>query len=77
MAVPGGMTCMHPERMSGRPGCHHKWTRPHNIAAFAEECRRLAEQVESDRHRRLLHEMALAWSKLADKTESAGLQPST
>jgi hypothetical protein len=45
--------------------------------SFAEECRRLAEQVESDRHRRLLHEMALAWSKLADKTESAGLQPST
>ena len=28
------MTCMHPERMSGRPGCHHKWTRPHNIAAL-------------------------------------------
>jgi hypothetical protein len=41
--------------------------------SFAEECRRLAEQVESDRQ----HEMALAWSKLADKTESAGLQPST
>ena len=40
--------------------------------SFAEECRRLAEQVESDRHRRLLHEMALAWSKLADKTESSG-----
>jgi hypothetical protein len=44
---------------------------------FAEECRRLAEQVESDRHRRILHEMALAWSKLADETEPAGLQPST
>jgi hypothetical protein len=25
---------MHPERMSGRPGCRHKWTRPHNIAAL-------------------------------------------
>ena len=23
---------MHPERMRRRPGCHHKWTRPHNIA---------------------------------------------
>ena len=44
---------------------------------FAEECRRLAEQVESERHRRILHEMALAWSKLADETERAGLQPST
>src|SRR3954463_8471487 len=30
---------------------------------FAEECRRLVEQVESERHRRILHEMALAWSK--------------
>ena len=37
----------------------------------------LAEQVESERHRRILHEMALAWSKLADETETAGLQPST
>jgi hypothetical protein len=45
--------------------------------SFAEECRRLAEQVESERHRRILHEMALAWSKLADETEPAGLQPST
>jgi hypothetical protein len=45
--------------------------------SFAEECRRLAEQVESERHRRILHEMALAWSKLADTTEPAGLQPST
>ena len=44
---------------------------------FAEECRRLAEQVESERHPRILHEMALAWSKLADETEPAGLQPST
>ena len=44
---------------------------------FAEECLRLAEQVESERHRRILHEMALAWSKLADETEPAGLQPST
>jgi len=45
--------------------------------SFAEECRRLAEQVESERHRRILYEMALAWSKLADETERAGLQPST
>ena len=44
---------------------------------FAEECRRLAEQVESERHRRILHEMALAWSELADESERAGLQPST
>jgi hypothetical protein len=36
--------------------------------SFAEECLRLAEQVESERHRRILHEMALAWSKLADET---------
>ena len=40
--------------------------------SFAEECRRLAEQVESERHRRTLHEMALAWSKLADETDLMG-----
>jgi hypothetical protein len=45
--------------------------------SFAEECRRLAEQVESERHRRVLNEMALAWSELADESERAGLQPST
>jgi len=44
---------------------------------FAEDCRRLAEQIESERHRKMLHEMALAWSKLADENETAGLQPST
>jgi hypothetical protein len=45
--------------------------------SFAEECRHLAAQVESERHRRVLHEMALEWSRLADDTERAGLQPST
>ena len=77
MAVPGGMTCMHPERMSVTAGLSPQMDPSTQYRSFAEECRRLAEQVESERHRRLLHEMALAWSKLADETESAGLQPST
>ena len=37
---------------------------------FAEECDRLAKQVETDDHRKTLEEMAEAWSKLAD--EAAG-----
>jgi hypothetical protein len=44
---------------------------------FAEECRRLAQQVETERHRRSLHEMASAWEALADDVEQASLQPST
>ena len=51
-------------------------TTPTQYRRFAEECRRLAQQVESDRHRLVLHEMASAWEALADETEEAGLQPS-
>jgi len=43
-------------------------TTPTQYRRFAEECRRLAQQVESDRHRLVLHEMASAWEALADET---------
>jgi hypothetical protein len=52
-------------------------TTPTQYRRFAEECRRLAQQVESDRHGLVLHEMASAWEALADETEETGLQPST
>ena len=38
-------------------------TTPTQYRRFAEECRRLAQQVETDRHRLVLHEMASAWRR--------------
>jgi hypothetical protein len=37
---------------------------------FAEECRRLAREAKTERHREILEEMAQAWEKLARETES-------
>ncbi len=36
---------------------------------FAEECRRLAKNVETERHRKILLEMAEAWEKLAEEDD--------
>jgi len=34
---------------------------------FAEECRRLAKTIETDRYRKILLEMAEAWEQLAEE----------
>jgi hypothetical protein len=36
---------------------------------FAEECLRLARDANAERHRKILEEMAEAWSKLAEDDE--------
>jgi hypothetical protein len=36
---------------------------------FAEECRRLAQSIETEQHRQMLLEMAEAWEKLAEEDE--------
>jgi hypothetical protein len=36
---------------------------------FAEECRCLAQDAKTERHRKILEEMAEAWSKLAEEAE--------
>jgi hypothetical protein len=36
---------------------------------FAEQCLRLAEQANDDRRRKILQEMAEAWSELANEAD--------
>jgi Skp family chaperone for outer membrane proteins len=41
---------------------------------FAQECRRLAQQAETEQHSRILEEMAQAWEKLARENDGKGSQ---
>jgi hypothetical protein len=44
---------------------------------FAEECRRLAQQFQLERQRKILEEMAQAWDELASEAAGGGtIQPS-
>jgi hypothetical protein len=45
---------------------------PTQYETFAEECDRLANEAQAERHRMVLKEMAEAWRKLA---EEVGEQP--
>jgi hypothetical protein len=36
---------------------------------FAEECDRLAENAKTERHRKMLGEMAEAWRKVAEEED--------
>ena len=36
---------------------------------FAEECRRLALEAKTERHRKIMEEMAEAWMKLAKEAD--------
>jgi DNA-binding FadR family transcriptional regulator len=36
---------------------------------FAEECRRMAPEAKTERHRKILEEMAQAWEKLAKEAD--------
>jgi hypothetical protein len=36
---------------------------------FAQECRRLAREAKTERHRQIMEEMARAWDGLAKETE--------
>ena len=36
---------------------------------FAQECRRLARDAKTERHRKIMEDMARAWDKLAQEAE--------
>ena len=39
---------------------------------FAQECRRLAREAKTERHRKIMEEMAHAWDRLAQEAEPEG-----
>jgi Domain of unknown function (DUF4872) len=39
---------------------------------FAQECRRLARDAKTERHRKIMEEMAQAWDTLADEADREG-----
>jgi hypothetical protein len=43
---------------------------PDQYREFAAECYRLAAEVKTERHRKIMEEMARAWSELAEEVET-------
>jgi hypothetical protein len=39
---------------------------------FAQECRRLAREAKTERHRKIMEDMAGAWDRLAKEAEPEG-----
>jgi Skp family chaperone for outer membrane proteins len=43
---------------------------------FAQECYRLAREAKTERHRKIMQEMAQAWERLAKETDGEGVHAS-
>jgi Skp family chaperone for outer membrane proteins len=43
---------------------------------FAQECRRLAQEAKTERHRKIMEEMAQAWERLAKEADLEGAHAS-
>ena len=43
---------------------------------FAQECHRLAREAKTERHRKIMQEMAQAWERLAKETDGEGTHAS-
>jgi BMFP domain-containing protein YqiC len=43
---------------------------PDQYREFAAECYRLAAEAKKERHRKIMEEMARAWSELAEEVET-------
>lgn len=67
------MTLMHQERPLAAPG-FPKMETPDQYREFAAECYRLASVAKTDEHRKMLREIARAWSKVAEEAEQTETQ---
>jgi hypothetical protein len=59
-----GMTSMHSER-PGRAAGYSGMETATEYRRFAQECRRLARDAKTERHRKIMEDMARAWDTLA------------
>jgi hypothetical protein len=60
-----------PERLR-MPGGFPSMETPQDYQNFADECRRLAKQVNNGEHRAILEEMAEVWLRLATEASRRG-----
>ena len=63
------MTLMHQERPLAARGFPQMET-PDQYREYAAECYRLASVAKTDGHRKMLREMARAWTKVAEEAEA-------
>ena len=57
------------ERHAGTDDCSRVEQSPAQYRKFANECRRLAKFVQTADERKVLQEMAAAWTKVAEEVE--------
>jgi hypothetical protein len=69
------MTSMHPERSACATGYSGMETSS-EYRRFAQECRRLAREAKTERHRKIMEEMAQAWERLAHEADREGAHAS-
>ena len=62
------MASMHPERPARTAGYSGMETST-EYRRFAHECRRLAREAKTERHRKIMEDMARAWEQLAKEAD--------
>ena len=65
----------HDATHSEQPGCAASYSGMESSTEyrrFAQECRRLAQEAKTERHRKIMEEMAQAWDRLAKEAEREG-----
>ena len=62
------MIFISPERRTGTNGFFHMEPSA-QYRKFAEDCRRFVQLAKTDEERRLLQEMEVAWTELAEEAE--------
>jgi hypothetical protein len=62
------MASMHPERSACAAGYFGMETAT-EYRRFAQECRRLAQEAKTERHRRMMEDMARAWDRLVREAD--------